>query len=209
MELTSFVEPLITIHQKRAEALKVSSWIFKSSGILLHVDQFTLKTETMRFNRNFGKYEWFKIFAEELGNIQVFCDITLLRIPDHEYGRNSLFQNVGILTKWNLRLSKQSFGRFKFSGILGCSVCLTMNINYAPMERQYIDHTNLEIHIEKLRKLQVPWAITLCRLFEHEEGSATVLWNVVYIIQESLIPYQLSPNRGSPPPHSAAVTTGA
>lgn len=27
-----------------------------------------------------------------------------------------------------------------------------MNMNYAPMERQYIDHANLEIHTEKSRK---------------------------------------------------------
>jgi len=64
---------------------------------LLHVDQFALKTEALRFKRNFGNPERFKIFTEELGNIQVFCDITLFRIPDHEDGRTSLFQNVGIL----------------------------------------------------------------------------------------------------------------
>jgi len=63
-----------------------------------------------------------------------------------------------------------------------------MNMNYAPMERQYIDHAKFEIHTEKSRKLQVPWSITLCRLLEHEEGSATVLRNVVYIIKALLIP---------------------
>jgi len=40
MELKRFVELLVTVHQERAEALKVRSRIFKSSGILLHVDQF-------------------------------------------------------------------------------------------------------------------------------------------------------------------------
>jgi hypothetical protein len=92
---------------------------------------------------------WFKIFTEELGNIKVFCDITLFRVPDNEDGRNSFFQNVGILTKWNLRLAQQSSERFKTSGILGCFGCSTMNMNYTPMKRQYIDHAKFVIHTEK------------------------------------------------------------
>jgi len=63
-----------------------------------------------------------------------------------------------------------------------------MSMNYAPMERQYTDHAKFEIHTEKSRKLQVSWVIMLCRLLENEEGRATVLRNVVYIIQELLIP---------------------
>jgi hypothetical protein len=59
MKLVRSIKPVVTVCHSWADILKVSLWIVKYSEILLHVDQFTLKTETLRFNWNVGNHAQF------------------------------------------------------------------------------------------------------------------------------------------------------